>query len=330
METTSQQFAHAAQFSEARDLIALSQRILLVSHRRPDGDTLGATVALHSALLKMGKTPVAACIDAISPRLTFVSELLTPPHEFVREFDLNTFDLIIISDAGASHMTGFQEKYSDFLSKRVPIINIDHHGSNDNYGTINIVDPKASSATIMVWRFLKFLGMEITRPMAKALLAGIYNDTGGMMHSNTTRETYEAAAELCAKGVSIDEVVRPLFKDSSFSQLKLWGFILENMHRNEKDVVSSVVTEGDLKIIGAHSGDTGGIIDLMNTVPEGVFTLLLAEDEGVVKGSLRTRRDDVNVSDIAGQFGGGGHAKASGFRINGRLEREVKWKIVPA
>lgn len=313
-------------FTGAINLISASQRILLVSHRRPDGDTLGASAGLGLALKAIGKKTVLACIDDVPRRLRFIPET----DKIVHEFDLREFDLIIISDAGAYHMTGFHERYPDFLSKKVPILNIDHHASNEGFGSVNIIDTHASSATMIIWKLLKTMGLPITKEIALALLAGIYNDTGGFIHSNTTQETFEIASELAKTGVRLEEIVRPMFRESTPSQLRLWGYILENAHVTEKGVLTSVVSEGDLRALGTHGSDTGGIVDLMNTVPEASFTMLLAEDEGMVKGSLRTQRDDVNVSDIAGQFGGGGHKKAAGFRIHGRLEKQTVWKIVPA
>lgn len=313
-------------FEQAKNLINSSKKILLVSHKRPDGDTLGASAALYFALKQLGKETVLACIDEIPYRLKFI-----PATElFVKEFDVNDFDLIIISDAGAHHMTGYHETYPDFLSKRVPIINIDHHASNDNFGTINIVDTQSSSTTMIIWKLLKILPIEVTREIAIALLTGIYNDTGGFMHSNTTKEAFEITAELTRKGVSPTEIVKPLFKQSTFGQLRLWGYILENMRKNESNVLSSVICEKDFREIGSHASDTGGIIDLMNTVPDTAFSMLIVENEGWVKGSLRTQKVDVDVSEIAGRFGGGGHPKASGFRVQGRLERQMVWKIVPA
>lgn len=312
------------QFDQAFNLISSAKRILLVSHKRPDGDTLGASAALHLALEQLNKKTTLACIDEIPQRLQFI-----PATEFfVKDFNMNEFDLIIISDAGAHHMTGFHEKYPDFLSKRVPIINIDHHASNENFGTVNIVHTDASSATMIIWEMLKLMSVKITKEIAFSILTGIYNDTGGFVHSNTTKETFEIAAELARAGVKPTEIVGPLFKRATFSQLKLWGYILENMRKNESQVLSSVLCEKDFWEIGAYAGDTGGIIDLMNTVPDAVFSMLLVENEGWVKGSLRTQRNDVNVSDIAGKFGGGGHPKAAGFRIHGRLEKQNVWKIL--
>lgn len=316
-------------FIKAEEHILSAKKILLVSHRRPDGDTLGASVALQRALSKMNKLAIPACIDQPSSRLQFLEKMFLNGQTIQRTFELATFDLIIISDAGASHMTGFHELYPDFLSKKIPIINIDHHASNEGFGTINIVDTKASSATVIVYRLLKHMGIALDKEMAIALMTGIYNDTGGMMHSNTNQETYLIAAELMSFGIHISEIVRPLLKTATLPQLKLWGHILESMRKNDKEIVSAVVSEEDLKRIHATSGDTGGIIDIMSTVSDARFTVLLAEDNGVVKGSLRTQRDDVNLSDLAGQFGGGGHTKASGFRVPGRLEKQTIWKIIP-
>lgn len=314
------------QIQAAKNLILPANKILLVSHHRPDGDSLGAVCALHLALKQLGKQTTLACIDEIPHRLKFI-----PGTDFfVKEFNMFDFDLIIICDAGAHHMTGFHEKYPDFLSKKIPILNIDHHASNENFGTVNIVDSQTCSTTAILWKLFKHLPVQPTKEIALALLAGIYNDTGGLIHANTNQETFEIVSELVMHNIDVVvEIVRPMFKESTMAQLRLWGFILENMRLNEKNVAASVVTEEDFKKIGAHASDTGGIVDLMNTVPEARFAMLLAEDEGCVKGSMRTQRDDVDLSEIAGHFGGGGHKKASGFRVHGRLQKQIIWKIVP-
>ncbi|MBI2453765.1 bifunctional oligoribonuclease/PAP phosphatase NrnA [Candidatus Peregrinibacteria bacterium] len=313
-------------FQNALDLIRSSESILLVSHRRPDGDTLGACLGLEHALQQWNKKTVLACIDEIPQRFRFLPNI----EKYQREFPLKDFQLIIICDAGASHMTGFHEKYPDFLSKGIPILNIDHHASNDGFGSINLIDSTSSSATMIVWKLLKHGNFRLTKEIGLALLTGIYNDTGGFIHANTTQETFQIAGELAQAGLSVSSIVRPLFKESNLDQLRLWGFILENLSLNEKKVAASVVSNADLKTLDVRGNETGGIIDLMSTIPDTSFTLLLTEEDGVVKGSLRTQRDDVSVADIAAQFGGGGHRKAAGFRIQGRLEQQKIFRIVPS
>lgn len=312
-------------YSQAINLINNANAILLVSHRRPDADTLGCAAAMHLGLKSIGKCTTLACIDEIPQRLQFIPET----DKFVKEFNLSDFDLIIALDSGAHHMTGFNEIYPEFLSKIIPIINIDHHASNEGFGTVNIVDAKSSSTTMIIWKLFNKMSLQITPDIAFALMVGIYGDTGAFMHSNTTQEAFEIAAQLAKTDINIPEITKALFKNSTFSQLRLWGYILENLQKNDKKVLTSVLTENDFKTINAHVSDTGGIIDLINTVPDTAFSLLVAEDEGLVKGSLRTQSDNVNVSDIAGQFGGGGHRKAAGFRLHGRLEKQTVWKIVP-
>ena len=132
-------------------------------------------------------------------------------------------------------MTNFQEVYSDFLSNRVPILNIDHHVSNDHFGLYNVVDPTAASATVIVYRLLKsHLNATITKNMAVCLLAGIYNDTGSFMHSNTTHEVFAIAADLMKTGLDAAVISASMFRTKPINQLRLWGKILSTMKLNEK------------------------------------------------------------------------------------------------
>lgn len=312
-------------FREAKKLIERSEKILLISHRRPDGDTLGASIAIHLLLQSMGKQTTLACIDVPSDRYAFLPDIRT----FVREFDFRQYDLIIVSDAGANYMTQFHTIYPDIFSGEVPVLNIDHHASNDNFGTINMVDPVAPSATVLIYRWFQFMKVHLTPSIATALLTGIYNDTGSLMHSNTTEEVYQQAADLVAHGARVNTIARSMFRTNSLSSLKLWGRTLENMTVSSEGVCMSVLTMRDFEESGAHPDESGGVIDLLNAVPDTKYCLLLAEDgKGNIKGSFRTRRDDVDLTILAGNFNGGGHKKAAGFSIPGTIEKETMWKII--
>ena len=227
-------------------------------------------------------------------------------------------------------MTQYHEIYPwIFSGKDVPVINVDHHASNDYFGTLNIVDPLAASATVVLYRFFSFLKIKITPGIATSLLAGIYNDTGSFMHSNTTQEVFEIAADLTRKGGKVYPISQNMFKTATPASLRLWGKALENMSVTKKGAAVSVLTIGDFDDAGADLEDSGGVIDLLNAVPDIRFSMLLTEDrKGFIKGSLRTQRNDVDLSAMAGLFGGGGHKKASGFTVKGRIEREMQWKIV--
>lgn len=312
-------------YQKAKELIDKGKEILIISHRKPDPDTLGSALALNLWLKKMNKSVTLACYDKPSKDFSFLPLI----SEFVDNFNLETFDLIIIVDAGASYMTNFHLKYENLFSSGIPIINIDHHASNDNFGTLNIVDPLAASATVMVYRMLNSWGVEISEKIATCLLAGVYSDTGGFMHSNTNKEVYDIAAVLMKRGASIADISKFLFRTKTIEALKLWGQVLERACITDDKVVMSVVTDEDFEARGAKPEQLSGVIDYLNMIPDTKFAVLINEDrKGHVKGSFRTRNNNVDLSRIAAVFGGGGHPKASGFMLPGKLTEAVKYEIV--
>jgi len=316
-----------AEFQRAKRLIDKSQKILLIAHRKPDGDTLGTCIAFDHILKKEGKDTVMACIDDIPDRYLYMPDI----KEFVKEFNFRAFDLIIVCDAGASYMTDYHIKYPDIYKGEIPVINIDHHASNDNFGTINIVDDHAASTTMILFKFFKFAGYSFTPQIATAILTGLYNDTGSFMHQNTSPDTLKVAGEMMAEGGRVVDVSKNLFKTTPVSTLRLWGRVLENLKINEEGVAMSVITKQDFDECQADIDELSGAVDFINCIPGSKFTVLLHEDDaGNVKGSFRTRNEDVDLEEIAGKFGGGGHKKAAGFTIPGKLEKEVRWKIVPS
>jgi phosphoesterase RecJ-like protein len=122
-----------------------------------------------------------------------------------------------------------------------------------------------------------------------------------------------------------------MFRTTPVKTLKVWGRILENTRVNEDGVTVSVITGNDLEELNASADDASGIVDMLNSVPGSKYTVLLHEDKnGKVKGSFRTQSDEVDVANIAEQFGGGGHRKAAGFTMPGRIKQEIHWKIEPA
>lgn len=314
-------------FVKAGKLIRDARKVLCISHKRPDGDTLGASNALYHVLREMGKDVQMACVDDVPETYYFMSEI----RKTIKEFNFLDYDLIFVSDAGASYMTRYLEIYPEIFSGKVPVINLDHHASNDNFGTLNIVDLNSASTTILIYKLLTFLGLKIPPAAATAMLTGIYNDTGSLMHGNTTLEVFEVTGKLLELGGRANLVAKNLFKTTPVRTMKVWGKAMERMTINEDGVVVTVLTQEDLKELEAKSEDISGVVDYINAVPGSKFTVLLNEDEkGNVKGSFRTRRDDVDLAELAGKFGGGGHKKAAGFTMPGRIHQEIRWKVTPA
>lgn len=305
-------------YQKTAALINDSSRIMIVSHRKPDADALGSNIALRIYLESLGKKVISFCVDKPSKTFDFLPGITG----FVTEFDPLKVDLVIVVDCGAREMAGF-----DLDGLRV--VNIDHHSSNDSFGEINLLDPLAASATVIVYRFLRFLHVDITEEMATCLLAGIYGDTGSFMHSNVSKEVCDIASDLASKGANISAIVKNIFKNRSVGTLKLWGKVLEKAYVTDNGVVMSVMRDGDYLSLGASPEQLSGVVDYLNMVPNAKYALLLNEDrKGNVKGSLRTKHSDVDLSAIAAQFGGGGHPKASGFMVSGKIEVEKNYKIV--
>ncbi|MBT4917132.1 bifunctional oligoribonuclease/PAP phosphatase NrnA [Candidatus Peregrinibacteria bacterium] len=315
----------ATEIKKARQLLNEKESILVISHRSPDSDTLGAGIALNILLSRFDRSVTLACVDKPSKSFSFL------PHidKYVKEFDISEYDLVVIVDAGASYMTDFHLKYPDMYETDVPIINIDHHASNDLFGTVNIVDPLSASVTLMLYRMFIEWGVDIDKDMATCLLAGMYGDTGSFMHSNTSKEVLDAAADLMERGASVAEISKSLFKNTSVDSLRLWGKVLENAYITPDGVTMSVVNDSDYDDSNAGPDNLSGVIDYLNMVPDTRFAVLVNEDRhGNVKGSFRTRNEDVDVSRIAAVFGGGGHPKASGFSVPGKLQQDVRYSIV--
>ncbi len=315
------------EFRQIKQLLEKATSIAIISHKGPDGDTIGASLALNQALTALGKNVVSFAKDPIP-----LSTVFLPGAEQVQT-DLNPadFDLFIAVDCGAAYMMKYELDHPELLDhNKTTLINIDHHPSNEHFGSVNIVNPEATATVTIIFFLLEYLGTKITPDIATCLLNGLYSDTGSFKHSNTGPIAFKIASNLVAKGADFKRIVRHQFHYNRINQLRLWGRVLSRARFNEKGATVSAVTEQDFEDLDAKPEDLTGVIDYLNAVPESKFCILLAEDQcGNIKGSFRTQDDMIDLSKIAGLFGGGGHKKAAGFTIPGKLEQEVVWKIKP-
>jgi phosphoesterase RecJ-like protein len=209
----------------------------------------------------------------------------------------------------------------------MPTIQLDHHHRNPAFATVNVVLPEAASTCEIVVLLADALRLPISSDVATCLLTGVYTDTGGLLHSNTSPFVYRTVARLVRAGARREEIVRNVFRTAKLSTLKLWGRVLEKISLTAEGGAVSAVTEGDFRASGAEYPELTGAIDYVNAVPGMRFSLILSERDGTVKGSLRTLRDDVDVSAMAAKFSGGGHRKAAGFALPGKLKPEIRWKV---
>jgi len=305
-------------------LIERSKRILIIPHKNPDGDTIGGALGLYQVFLNMGKEPEISCYDEPPPVFSFL-----PNIERVKTGLGNLdYDSIFILDAGATHLTGFNESHPKLFDKSLEVVNIDHHPSNDYYGRYNLVVTDASSVTMILYELCAQLGLPMDRNAATCFLTGIYTDTGSMMHSNTSPDTLIVASRLLAKGANLRSISKDIFNTTKVSTMRLWGRVLRGTYQTDDGVTMSVITKKDFEDTGADYSEMSGAVDYVNSVPGSKYSVILTERDGKVKGSLRTLRDEVDVAQIASQYGGGGHTKAAGFTLSGSLEKEIRWKIV--
>lgn len=267
-----------------------------------------------------------------------VNIIITPKNGFLSADQVSfsqashQYDLILIFDTGnLEHLGGLYEKNVEMFFE-TPIVNIDHHASNTDFGQINLVDSTASSATEVLFGYLKHLEKEqgqklIDEDIATLLIAGIITDTGSYQHANTSPRALETSAELLDLGARQQEVIKNIFKTKKLSTLKLWGTILAKVQNDPVHrIVWSTLSQDDFKEVGAETGETEGIIDeLLSNAPGAEVIFLIKQTPEYVSVSLRSTSNQVNVGQFAAENGGGGHVRAAGFKVykNQAFEKTV-------
>lgn len=241
------------------------------------------------------------------------------------------YDLLLVVDSAELSLLGSFYTDNIDLFQSVPILNVDHHISNTRFGQVQLIDPTASSATELL--FAWFSGHPkwkdcLTPDIATLLLTGLITDTRSFQNPNTTPKSLEVAALLLDLGARQQEIIQHVYKTKPLSTLKIWGRALNHIQVDtDAGIVWSLVSKEDLLEMGATSKETHGILDeLLSTVPDADVHVLFTEIEGGgLKASLRSSPAiDSNIA--AGRlFGGGGHARAAGFKVKqyGNFQMQV-------
>ncbi|QQR55283.1 bifunctional oligoribonuclease/PAP phosphatase NrnA [Candidatus Peregrinibacteria bacterium] len=312
-------------FAQAKTLLDQAKRVVIIAHKNPDADAVGSNLAMREALENNGKQVLSACVDPIPENCRFLHKAET----FVQDFNPADFDLIITQDCGGHKVMAFHETKPELLDRsKTLLLNIDHHASNDHFGTVNVVMPEAPATCFILFLMFSTYGWTLTPTMATALLHGLYYDTGSFMHSNTNATALRIAARLQAIGADHSRSIKEQFHTHSLAQLKLWGRALERASLNSKQAVVTGLSSKDFQELGANKDDVSGLINYLNHASPAKFCVLLTEEgNGIIKGSMRTQDPDIDLSALSQLFGGGGHTKAAGFSIPGRLVEKRSWGI---
>ncbi len=297
----------------ARLLATLAGRKLaVVGHARPDGDCIGAQVALARVLAARGFDVICVNTDPVPRRLLF----LVGAMKFFRTDDVlnNPEDRAAIFVDCADHA-----RVGDRLKARypAPVAVIDHHLSNIGYATANLVDSNsAATCEILAGVFLDN-GLPIDAQSAQSLYTGIMTDTGQFRHNSTSRRCFVLAGELLARGANPTEAGYEVFERESEGKLRLLQHFLASLQREcGGRACLGTLPPGIFEMTGANSEDTEGLVDYARSI-DGVDIGALIEErpDGTFKGSLRAKDPVFRVDLIAAQFGGGGHACAAGLNV---------------
>ncbi|MCK4524878.1 MAG: bifunctional oligoribonuclease/PAP phosphatase NrnA [Candidatus Andersenbacteria bacterium] len=311
---------------QAVNLIKSSESILILTHKNPDGDAVGSVLGLAQALESIGKNVKCFSKDAVPDVFGFLPNVSKIKDQTVPE----KYDLVILLDCALFDRTGINNINEITFSFNNLLI-IDHHPKGetecDHYEKcIFVIDAEMSSTAVLIYKLLKKADIEITKNIANCLLTGIFTDTGGFQHSNTDSQSLEAAAEFMKKGSRVDKITKNIFSSKSVAAIKLWGVALSRIKTDpETGMAVSYVSKRDLEDFGVKEDDLSGLVNVINTVSDAKFSLLLTEFEDCkIKGSLRSEEyNGIDVSRIARSLGGGGHKLASGFEMNGNLKNNV-------
>ena len=300
-----------------REAINQAKRVLIVSHVRPDGDAVGATIGLGLALQAAGKTTQLVLADGLPRSFRYLKGSNSIHHRAKSEFDLS-----VVLDCSDLLRTG------GVLGDRQPDINIDHHITNLNFARINLVMPGAVATSAILAEYLPEWDLEINTDVANALLTGVVSDTLGFRTSNMTAQALYLAGNLVEHGANLPELYNQALVRRSYEAALYWGQGLSRLNHKNRLIWTSLTLEDRLKA-GYTGNDDADLINMLSTVDDMDISVIFVEQmDGRVKVSWRAQ-PGVDVSQIAFQFGGGGHAAASGVEISGNLE-EVQEKVLQA
>jgi len=305
-----------------------AKKIFIVTHDRPDGDALSSVCAFIELLTGLGKEFSAYCYDTPPRQFNFLPHLEKIKTD-KNKLNFSEYDLIIVLDCGSLKRTRLIEEINNKKPNQF-IIEFDHHPKTDNFADIEIRNPNISSTAEILYNFLKTNHIKINKNLAIGLLTGILTDTGNFLYPYTTDKTIKIASEMLLYGARFPLVLENTWRNKSLSAMKVWGLAINNLRINKKyNFAYSILTQRDLSQNGITDEELEGIAGFLSNL-YGVRGLLLLreQEDGKIKGSFRAIHPQIDISRLAQIFGGGGHAKASAFMTEGKIEKTDKgWKV---
>ena len=289
-----------------RDALLGARSVLLTSHERPDGDSLGSQLALGAALRQLGKQVRIIDYDLAPDLYAFLPDLGTIE---IADNVTDRFDTVVVLECSSLDRTGLRG-----LDER-PLINIDHHPGNVMYGTLNWHDESACACAELVSELIDALRVPLTPAMATQLYVAILTDTGSFRHANITPRTFTICQKIAATGINPTDVASQVYNNGSLGRLRLTGMLLERMQLEHGNRVAVLrLNDAMLAEAGCTPDDIEGIVNIPLAARD-VRAVVFFKDTGTaMRVSLRSK-DSVDVRQVAVSFGGGGHRNAAGLTI---------------
>ena len=294
-------------------------KFVICSHENPDADAYGSACGLGVALRAYGKEVLFINTSPILERLSFIPAVSETVRDIPPGFE---FEASIVCDCGAFSRVG-ENIFAQISGK--PVLNIDHHISNDNFGSENVVATKASSTSEIICALLTEAAIDIPAQSATALYAGILADSGSFRYSCVRPYTFEAASLCVAKGAVSSKISEKLFSTNSLAYVKLHAKAILEMTLHISSKVALIVTSADMiESCGATVADSDGLAEQGRDIQGVEVSVLMKEDKlftsdsdkpkAIWRVSMRAKSDKYDVSALAQKFGGGGHKAAAAFR----------------
>jgi len=305
---------------QTREFLLEHDDYLVVSHVQPDGDAVSSTLAVGWLLSCLGKKYTMINEGPIPTRMEYLwhsSEIIN----MSTAESLDTYSNVICVDCADFQRVGMTQRY---FAKDALIVNIDHHPTNNGYGSVTLIKPDAAATAEILFDLLKTFEVEWNLDIATAIYTGLLTDTGGFRYSNTSSKVMSAVSELLGLGVNGPELAETLLEEMTLPQVKVLNRALNTLElSSEGDIAWVYVTPQDMIDCSAANEDLEGIVNYPRNI-RGVEVGILFKviHDNAVKVSLRSA-GKVDVAALAQIFGGGGHTRAAGARIEAALEQVI-------
>ena len=294
---------------EIYDEMKKAESFVILTHEVPDGDAIGSSMAVANVLKDMGKTDIDVYLKDYPDIYNFVPGI----DDIISEPKQKKYDMAIVVDC--ANLDRVSSIYRSFFENASVKVEFDHHNKNTMFADFNVVNPGAPSCTQILASSFEYLGIEITKDIASAIMTGIITDTCGFSSVETTQESFDFASFALSKGVNVAKIYKESFNKISKSRFEIQNLASERLEFLEDGKIAyTYITKEDEKRIGTKTGDLSKIVEIGKNIEGVEISIFIYEREKGYKVSIRSN-DYVDASIICISLGGGGHLRSAGVNL---------------